>query len=122
MMKLAVILACTLVFYFAIHSAESRDFCYKRDDGDYANPVNCHMYITCSNNIAYYRQCPAKLRWNERTKTCDWPRNVKCHIKPPGHCSDNISLRSCLFLKSHNQCRKDKTVLNVFCRKTCGQC
>mmetsp|Transcript_25255 Transcript_25255/g.41092 ORF Transcript_25255/g.41092 Transcript_25255/m.41092 type:complete len:303 (+) Transcript_25255:102-1010(+) len=52
--------------------------CRGKPNGDYKDPNNCYGFISCSNGIAYYMQCPAGLRFNAALDKCDWPKNVKC--------------------------------------------
>lgn len=47
-------------------------FCEGKENGDYKDPNNCHGFISCSNGIAYYRNCPANLTFNQETDSCGY--------------------------------------------------
>lgn len=51
-------------------------FCYGKHNGDYRDPNNCYGFITCSNGLTYYRDCPDDLMFNEAKDECD--NNVSC--------------------------------------------
>ncbi|KAK3711290.1 hypothetical protein QZH41_015008 [Actinostola sp. cb2023] len=53
-------------------------FCASKPDGVYPYPKDCGSFYHCSHGISYIKKCPANLRWNQESKTCDWPHNVKC--------------------------------------------
>lgn len=51
----------------------------KDKHGDFiAHPLKCSKFIRCSHDQAYVFQCPAKLRWNQAIKACDWEHRTKC--------------------------------------------
>ena len=53
------------------------DFCVNKANGNYADPTNCHAFITCSNGFETKTSC-GDLEYNEVEDRCDWPANVNC--------------------------------------------
>ena len=49
----------------------------------YPNPDDCHSYWHCSNNIAYLKECPADLHFNQSRQRCDRPEAAKCDPRYP---------------------------------------
>ncbi|XP_068727246.1 mucin-like protein [Montipora capricornis] len=45
-------------------------FCKGKWNGDYTDPNNPFGFITCSNGLIYYRNCPAGLRFNQAQDKC----------------------------------------------------
>ena len=46
-------------------------------NGDIPNLSNCSEYFTCDNGLSILRTCPTGLYFNNDTKNCDFPRNIK---------------------------------------------
>ena len=54
------------------------NICHGKPDGHYKDPDNCYGYIACVNGIAQKFHCPYFLRFNPKTKQCDYPEFVAC--------------------------------------------
>nr|CAH7717140.1 unnamed protein product [Callosobruchus chinensis] len=57
--------------------------CKKCPRADSDHPVfrplpNCTEFCECSNGVPYVRSCPAKLHWNPKLNTCDFPEYAGC--------------------------------------------
>lgn len=58
--------------------------CQGKADGYFANnPVNCHAYWICLNNVGYAGQCEPTFHFNEPHQLCDRPENTPCIECPP---------------------------------------
>ena len=66
-----------LVFWFQIW-LPGISFCSGLPDGDYKDPANCYGYISCSDGLTNYKDCPTGLRYNYTINQCDWPAHVPC--------------------------------------------
>lgn len=55
--------------------------CVGRKAGFYPDPKNCRAYYRCDWGTASHYMCPRGLKFNPKLSVCDWPFNVKCHIK-----------------------------------------
>lgn len=53
-------------------------FCKEREDGIYADPVDCSKYYLCTLGIARHFSCPSGLYFNEKCMCCDYPANFYC--------------------------------------------
>ncbi len=56
-------------------------------NGDYQSCQGCHVYVTCSNGIAYDgRNCPAGLLWDDNIRRCEYTTDtctpVALRLKP----------------------------------------
>ena len=46
-------------------------------DGDGLYPSSlAAKFWHCDNNVAYLKDCPSGLHWNDRRKECDWPEDA----------------------------------------------
>ncbi|KAJ7365193.1 hypothetical protein OS493_007844 [Desmophyllum pertusum] len=79
---LAVILSSALLCF--IEPTSGAEFCEDKADGNYKDPDNCYGFITCANQITYFRSCPEGLMYNEKTDQCDYPENVQCSTEVIG--------------------------------------
>ena len=47
--------------------------CSGKSNGDYQSCLGCHVYLTCSNGVAYdNRLCPGVLVWDDNLKYCNY--------------------------------------------------
>ncbi|MCP2276178.1 Chitin binding Peritrophin-A domain-containing protein [Nocardia amikacinitolerans] len=58
-----------------MHASEVFD-CTNKENGKYPHPEDNTKYITCSNGVTYVTDCPAGLRFDPESQTCDWPHLV----------------------------------------------
>ena len=56
-------------------------FCLHREDGRYPHPVNCHVYILCSNSYAYSITCPQGLVFAPNGHGCNFDHSGYCDRK-----------------------------------------
>ena len=55
--------------------------CRNKADGDYQSCKGCHVYLSCSNGIAYdSRPCPIDDVWDDNFKDCR-PTSPTCYSK-----------------------------------------
>lgn len=47
------------------------------------DPYHCESYYMCVDGEAILMKCPTGLHFNDRLKTCDYPRKAKCKSLPP---------------------------------------
>jgi len=52
--------------------------CASVGDGIYADPSDCTKFIQCHGGRKYIRSCAPGLKFNPKSKACDWPQNVQC--------------------------------------------
>ena len=57
------------------------DFCLFRESGAHAFPINCNVFIYCSNGIGRYELCPKGTKYNPVVQGCDWPINFECKFQ-----------------------------------------
>ena len=53
-------------------------FCQTQDNGLYAHPFDCSLFINCSNGYTFIQTCPPSLLYNPKKQFCDYPHNVTC--------------------------------------------
>ncbi|XP_064651705.1 aggrecan core protein-like [Lineus longissimus] len=61
-----------------LHELEPFAGCKGKANGDYADPQDCTIFHTCSNEIDYIMPCPIGLYFDKDTKQCDY-EDGKCH-------------------------------------------
>jgi len=68
------------------------DFCgnNNKEDGVYAHPSRCGMYIVCSQGISYIESCASGLWFDVRKKNCNYETKVACTIDKQDMVEDNI--------------------------------
>jgi len=64
-------------------------------DGVYPHSI-CAKFWKCDNNVAYERDCPASLLWNDRKKECDWPDESLCEDGEVARNGSGASHKSCV--------------------------
>ncbi|CAH1793388.1 unnamed protein product [Owenia fusiformis] len=60
----------------------SQDQFICKTDGYFANPDDCNRFYRCVSGRVYQLSCTNGLFFNERSNSCDYPRNVDCKTKP----------------------------------------
>ncbi|XP_033113936.1 fibrillin-2-like, partial [Anneissia japonica] len=60
-------------------------FCFGREDGNYANPMDCNSYYACSGGVTIDVSCPEGLAFNQQDNECQQPGDVPgCAGTGPG--------------------------------------
>ena len=52
--------------------------CTGKPNGDYFHPRECTKFITCSNQLAYERNCPSGLHFDSKHRICNYPEQANC--------------------------------------------
>ncbi|XP_033113930.1 neurogenic locus notch homolog protein 1-like [Anneissia japonica] len=59
-----------------------KNFCKRRQDGNYRNPESCSSFIQCSGGRLTVQKCPGKLAYDVHSDTCDYPSKIRdCHLE-----------------------------------------
>jgi len=65
-------------------------------NGLFPNPIDCHSYFACSNNLAHLIDCPENLAFNVIIQRCDWPANVD-------NCNESVSYNDTTAVTQHTE-------------------
>jgi len=63
------------------------------------NPTTAIFFFHCSNGVAYCKECPADLHWNDKEQTCDYPYRAGCNaeVSTVNHQMNEDNSRHCHF-------------------------
>lgn len=86
-MRITVILFCLTICLNGLtakHLVRRSNECQSEDGSDFVCPQSdgmfphkqCTKFWHCSNCLAYEKDCPSNLYWNDAKQECDWPQNV----------------------------------------------
>eukprot|EP00105_Crassostrea_gigas_P040449 XP_019924597.1 PREDICTED: probable chitinase 3 [Crassostrea gigas] len=59
--------------------------CIGKTSGFYADPNSCTQYFICAGTQSFEVSCASGLLFNDATKFCDWPYNVRCNAQQIAH-------------------------------------
>lgn len=86
--------------------------CYQ--EGEFkAHPTECGAYMVCTNKNYIKNYCPDGLHWNDKTKSCDWPSNVKCATVQNDSEAEEPTTKTTMTPSTTKKMRKKKTTVSV---------
>lgn len=82
------------------------------------DPYNCANYYECADGLAYQKECPPGLLFDDLLNACSWSSDVDCGNRPrPGGYGDYTGEGS-----SHVICYYESKVKVGFSYYDCGSC